>query len=130
MAAQDGGRSVDVFLVRDEAEAKKKMKRRHKRQREKAKHRAEKAGAEAAMVQEEEEGERTGEGLAATDELELVVTLTAGHKVRSVTFLPEASSDKARLLLGLANNCLEIHTVDLNARETSKVHTLDGPGHR
>lgn len=130
LAAQDAGKSVDVFLVRDEAEAKKKMKRRHKRQREKARQRETKAGAGAAGEGEgEEDGERN-EGLAASDELEHVACLTAGHKIRSFAFLPEASPDKARLLLGLGNNCLEVHSVDLKTKETTKVYTLDGPGHR
>ena len=140
---------VDLYRVRDEAEAKKKMKRRLKRAREKAKQRAEKGAQEpanawvlstpnpaAAEGQEEgkekeveEEGDRP-ESVVASDELEFIVTLKATHKIRGLAFSKDASGGLTRVLLALGNNALEMYTCSLTSKECNRILSLDGPGHR
>jgi len=174
LAAQDAGKRVDVYKVRNEAEAKKKMKRRLKRAREKRQQQLlrrqggreegeegeEEGNAWGMPVQQkkqveggEEGGEDEEEGelverLAASDELEWMVTVRASHKVRGMVFAPSStassssstSGETARLLLALANNSLELYTVTVGREggkeggsapmEYSRLLSLDGLGHR
>jgi U3 small nucleolar RNA-associated protein 12 len=147
LAAQDAGKMVDVFRVRDEGVSKKKMKRRLKRQREKAKQRpllnhtdhGEEAGAWAEGHPEESavvalgEGEGEGESsptLVATDELEFLTTLRTTAKVRGLCFSGEVIDGAVRVVLSLGNNSLELHAVSLESKECTRLLTVEALGHR
>ncbi|GAB5035806.1 wd repeat-containing protein 3 [Nannochloropsis oceanica] len=171
LAAQDAGKLVDIYKVRSEDEAKKKMKRRLKRAREKRQQQLlrryggregeEEGNAWGMPVQQKklmtggmdrEEVVEDGalvEQLAASDELEWILTVRASHKVRGMVFAssspasssrPFPSGETARLLLALANNSLEMYTVSVGREggkeggsapvEYSRLLSLDGLGHR
>lgn len=126
------------------------MKRRLRRHREKARlketHAAapqEGAGAWTTLGEddkEENKGEEASdrpEGLIASDELEYIVTLRAGSRVRGFAFTKdvggEGDSGVLRLFMALHNNSLELHSVTtggVDKGSSSRLLTLDSHGHR
>jgi U3 small nucleolar RNA-associated protein 12 len=114
------GKSLEIFSVRGEEEARKKMKRRKKRKAEKAVAKAAKAsaGASAGAARGQEEGgneeDEEEEGvaaLAASDELAPMLMVVSKHKVKSFAFAPADVRRKgcvAQVALGLADNSVEV----------------------
>lgn len=113
------GKSLELFSVRGEEEARKKMKRRKKRKSEKQAAKAAKAvdgGKQREEgVEEEEEGEEEGAGgveaLQAGDELAPMLMVVSKHKIKSFAFAPGAGRRKgcvAQVALGLADNTVEV----------------------
>ena len=110
--------------VRSEEEARRKMRRRRRRKREKAERAAAAAAAaagggkgSAGVVNggdADEAGELGGSGAAApgaSDELGSLVLITSKHKLKSFAFnptIPSGSSRAAQVVLGLANNSIEV----------------------
>ncbi|CAN0472976.1 unnamed protein product, partial [Ectocarpus sp. 8 AP-2014] len=107
LGVQGAGKALEVFRVRDEAQAKKKMKRRLKRAKEKASLKAAAAGAAAATG---EAGRSTlTDSIVAGDELESLVVLRTDHRVRSFDFAPGGDGlDSTRVLVSLHNNSMEV----------------------
>lgn len=139
LAAQSPGKRVEVFRLRDAAEASRKQRRRMQRQREKASRKRERKGGDAAGGEEEGE-DAAGEGgraaLVATDEFELHATVATGHKARSVAFSPSGDPTTARLLVALGNNSAAVFGVPRAPAREGSVHegerqvVLSQQGHR
>jgi U3 small nucleolar RNA-associated protein 12 len=143
LACQGGGKSLELFRVRGESEAKKKLKRRKKRRKEKL---SKKEEATAAGNQEPQQAlEEDSDELRASDELESLQVITCKSKVKSFAFAPNSAvllatkllsgsegdkggaSEKkeclARLALSLSNNTLEV--VDVLAPSGSLSQDMD-----
>jgi U3 small nucleolar RNA-associated protein 12 len=117
------GKSLELFSVRGEDEARRKAKRRRKRKAEKAAAKAAKsdAGGPGARGGREEEdddeddddgGDGAGGGaLRASDELAPMLMVVSKHKVKSFAFAPPGARRKgcvAQVALGLADNSVEV----------------------
>ena len=125
LACQGAGKSIELFRVRGEAEAKKKLKRRKKRRKEKLSKKEDSSSAQDIVLTDEDSDE-----LRATDELESLQVITCKSKIKSFAFSPQSAVLSAskllssssvqeggaavkkecltRLALSLSNNSLEI----------------------
>ncbi|CAB1116366.1 unnamed protein product [Ectocarpus sp. CCAP 1310/34] len=106
LGVQGAGKVLEVFRVRNEAQAKKKMKRRLKRAKEKASLKAAAAAAAASAEGTDDVDGARGEGGAAAastltdgivagDELESSVVLRTDHRVRSFDFAPSMTASSS-----------------------------------
>ncbi|KAG2501235.1 hypothetical protein HYH03_001042 [Edaphochlamys debaryana] len=139
LAVQGAGRGLELFRVRDEAEARRKLKRRRKRRKEKAtkKEKKDKEGKGAESDDEEEGAGAEGdddEAIKASDELEAVQLVSSKAKVRAFAFAPPAAKLPAgvacRLALSLANNAVEIVDVAADTASYASASRLELGGHR
>lgn len=136
LAAQSPGKRVEVYRLRDAAEATRKQRRRMQRQREKASRKRAKKGSGESEKEGKEEGEGASAALVATDEFELHATVATGHKARSVSFAPSADPTTARLLVALGNNSAAVFGVPRAPPQEGGVHegerqlVLSQQGHR
>lgn len=126
LACQVAGKTVEIFRVLDEAEAKRKAKRRL--------HRKEKKSAKGA-VEETENGdaslgtEEAGSIPVVTvpDVFKLLQTVRASKKVCSISFCPITPKNSlATLALSLNSNLLEFYTIESNANKKSLAIELEG----
>ncbi|KAK7396602.1 hypothetical protein VNO78_17727 [Psophocarpus tetragonolobus] len=139
LACQVAGKTVEIYRVLDDAEAKRKAKRRVHRKKEK------KHSKEALEVVEN--GDRNNEnkgdnssvnhGLIETsnptvtvpDVFKLLHTIRASKKICSISFCPiTLKNSRASLALSLNNNLLEFYTIENG--ETKKTLAIDLQGHR
>ncbi|XP_039138064.1 LOW QUALITY PROTEIN: WD repeat-containing protein 3 [Dioscorea cayenensis subsp. rotundata] len=123
LACQVAGKTVEVYRVLSDAEAKHKAKRRIRRKKEK-------------VVAKAETDENTN-GNAETQQLVVIVSdvfkllhiLRASKKISSIAFCPVTSKGSlATLSLSLNNNMLETHLVDDS--KITKTHAIELHGHR
>ncbi|CAM9701335.1 unnamed protein product, partial [Sphacelaria rigidula] len=134
LGVQGAGKTMEVFMIRNEALSKKKMKRRLKRAKEKAQ---QKLNASKEALATDEGTDR----LVAGDELESAVVLRADHRVRSFDFSPTMSGGGkgggnvdagtgvgSRVLVALHNNSSK--NTPSSACSCSRLAILDMQGHR
>lgn len=141
LAAQSSGKVVEVFRIRDAAEAKKKCKRRLKRTEKKS---------EVADEKTEEGNVFSTALLVLSDEVEALPshTIRCAARVRSFAFDPayrtmhsstgtSASHKECRGLISLINNTLEIYQIPYvdgssgdEAAAPAKLSVIDIHGHK
>lgn len=152
VAVQSHDRSIEVFRIRTEDEARKKQARRRKRAKEKE---------EKSKPKEKDLVDKAGDEDIGVDEIGLVdlftpyLVIRASGKVRSFDFsTKDATGHKARvqvscllgqggirshniqILLALASNALEVYDIPSPPKskdqvpEASRIYSLDIPGHR
>ncbi|XP_061363432.1 uncharacterized protein LOC133307029 isoform X2 [Gastrolobium bilobum] len=139
LACQAAGKTVEIYRVLDDAEAKRKAKRRVHRKKEK------KHGKEALEATENGDGNNENKGdnssvtngpietsnLAVTvpDVFKLLHTIRASKKICSISFCPiTPKNSMASLALSLNNNLLEFYSVE--SGEVTKTLAIDLQGHR
>ncbi|XP_027349574.1 WD repeat-containing protein 3 [Abrus precatorius] len=125
LACQVAGKTVEIYRVLDDAEAKRKAKRRVHRKKEK-KHAKE-------ALEGTENGDTTIETSNPTvivpDVFKLLHTIRASKKICSISFCPITPKNSlASLALSLNNNLLEFYSIEHG--ETKKTLAIDLQGHR
>lgn len=128
LICQGSGKVVDIWRIRTDSEAEKRKKRRKKRKEEKSNKRKKDEAVVAGDADKEDD-----ELAKAGDELEMIQTIRIKHKISSFAYHPSFRSSKylLRLVLALSNNSLEVWEVKENEEiVSSRVSTIDGPGHR
>ncbi|WCJ34441.1 transducin family protein / WD-40 repeat family protein [Euphorbia peplus] len=129
LACQVAGKTVDIFHVLDENEAKRKAKRRLHRKKEKKSAKAEgdiTENKDANLVTQEDGGALT---VTVTDVFKHLQTVRANKKICSISFNPVTpKSTLATLALSLNNNLLEIYSIESNS--ATKTLSIDLQGHR
>ncbi|KAL5740887.1 hypothetical protein ACOSQ2_030067 [Xanthoceras sorbifolium] len=129
LACQVAGKTVEIFRVLDEAEAKRKAKRRLHRKKEK------KAAKGTAEVTENgdathgTEGDGSNPVVTVPDVFKLLQIIRAGKKICSISFCPTTpKSSLATLALSLNNNLLEFYSIESSSN--TKTLAIDLQGHR
>lgn len=130
LGCQVAGKLLEMYKVRDEAEALKKAKRRRRRKREKIQ---KVLGMEAVSLKENVESEwetKVEDELSASDKFQLLQVMRLKQKVRSFSFslVPLKKNYIATVALSMHNNTLEVH--ELTNESSSRAHLIDLPGHR
>lgn len=128
LACQAAGKTVEIFKVLDESEAKRKAKRRINRKKEK---KSSKGAAEVTETDVANQGGQEGSTVVVTvsDVFKLTQTVRAGKKICSISFCPiTPKSSLATLALSLNNNLLEIHSIESDS--TTKTIAIELQGHR
>ncbi|XP_010524525.1 PREDICTED: WD repeat-containing protein 3-like [Tarenaya hassleriana] len=129
LACQMAGKTIEIFRVLDEFEAKRKAKRRLRRKEKKSS----KSGDENLI----ENGETTNEieetdcapTATVPDVFKLLQVIRASRKICSFSFSPNVPKDSlATLALSLNNNSLEFYS--LKSGENEKTVTIEYQGHR
>ncbi|KAL9332006.1 hypothetical protein ACSQ67_001616 [Phaseolus vulgaris] len=132
LACQVAGKTVEIYRVLDDAEAKRKAKRRVHRKKEK------KHSKEVSEVVENGDGnnvnkgdnssvthavtETTNPSVTVPDVFKLLHTIRANKKICSISFCPTTPKNSlASLALSLNNNLLEVYSIELGE---SKKHLL------
>ncbi|KAK1313429.1 hypothetical protein QJS10_CPA06g00205 [Acorus calamus] len=122
LAVQEAGKTVEVYRVLDEVDAKHKAKRRVQRKKDKAK-----GGVEGG-----ENGEQVGAEVIvkASDVFKLLHVLHAKNKITSVAICPvvQLKGSLATLAVSLNTNMLETYSIQTD--QISNVGAVDLPGHR
>lgn len=129
LACQVAGKTVDIFRVLDDNEARRKAKRRVHRKKEK------KSAKEAVELTEITDpkliSEEHGGALTVTvpDVFKLLQTVRASKKICSISFNPTTPKDSlATLALSLNNNLLEFYSIESNS--ATKSLSIELQGHR
>lgn len=128
LACLGGDKAVELFRIRTEEEIKKKITRRLRRLQKKQQL---PEGIDAEALQP-----ALQESVQGSDRIGSYQVLRTQVKIRSFALHPKEHSKSGRLpvMVGLANNSVEVHAVPLPSREsdleTECVHCLDLPGHR
>ncbi|KAM7263596.1 hypothetical protein ACFE04_001279 [Oxalis oulophora] len=126
LACQVAGKTVEVFRVLDEVEAKRKAKRRLNRKKEK---KSAKKEAENGDTNHEVEKDDNILTVTVSDIFKLLHTLRASKKICSMSFCPTTRKGLlAALALSLNNNLLEFHSI--GSESTTKTGDIDLHGHR
>ncbi|KAF5747856.1 WD repeat-containing protein 3 [Tripterygium wilfordii] len=128
LACQVAGKTVEIFRVLDDAEAKRKAKRRLHRKKEKKSKKELVDSTEANdIIPETTDGNNPI--VTTPDVFKLLQTVRAGKKICSISFCPiTPKSSMAILALSLNNNSLEIYSIENNA--TTKTVAIELQGHR
>ncbi|CAN6916134.1 unnamed protein product [Brassica oleracea] len=125
LACQMAGKTIEIFQVLDETEAKRKAKRRLRRKEKKTS----KEGVENGDASNETEKADTVTTPTVPDVFKLLQVIRAGRKISSFSFCPITPKDSlATLALSLNNNSLEFYT--LKSSENEKTATIEHQGHR
>ncbi|KAG2406100.1 uncharacterized protein HKW66_Vig0053550 [Vigna angularis] len=120
LACQVAGKTVEIYRVLDDAEAKRKAKRRVHRKKEK-KHN----NSSVTLVPTK----TTNPEFTVPDVFKLLHTIRANKKICSISFCPITPKNSlASLALSLNNNLLEFYSIELG--ETRKTLAIDLQGHR
>ncbi|KGN48472.2 WD repeat-containing protein 3 [Cucumis sativus] len=129
LACQVAGKTVELFNVLDETEAKRKAKRRINRKKGK------KAGKGEQDVTENGESNHTtgeegsGSMITVADVFKLLHTIRASKKICSISFCPLIPKNSiSTVALSLNNNLLEFYSVGSSA--VTKLHCIELQGHR
>lgn len=129
LASQVAGKTVEIFRVLDDAEAKRKAKRRIHRKKEK---KSIKGAVEITENGETNHGaEDDGNNLVVTvpDVFKLLQTIRASKKISSISFCPiKPKSSVATLALSLNNNSLEFYSIESSSN--TKTLAIELQGHR
>ncbi|VVB01043.1 unnamed protein product [Arabis nemorensis] len=129
LACQMAGKTIEIFRVLDETEAKRKSKRRLRRKAKKSS-----KDGDASMTGNEDASNEVEEAdsvpvLTVPDVFKLLQVIRAGRKISSFSFCPITPKDSlAALALSLNNNSLEFYT--LKSSENEKTVTIEHQGHR
>ncbi|KAF8631619.1 hypothetical protein AX15_002361 [Amanita polypyramis BW_CC] len=131
LAIQSHERSIEIFRIRTEAEARKKQTRRKKR----AKEKREREGLATDEINDKEALE---EKITLVDLFSPHVVVRGSGKIRSFSFDASESSAKSgtQVLLALSNNALEVYNIPQPVKskeeppEASRVYSVNIPGHR
>ncbi|XP_010510338.1 PREDICTED: WD repeat-containing protein 3-like [Camelina sativa] len=130
LACQMAGKTIEIFRVLDEAEAKQKAKRRLRRKEKKT---TSKLGDENPTANGEagakiEQADAVS-SLTVPDVFKLLQVIRAGRKISSFSFCPMAPKNSLGILaLSLNNNSLEFYS--LKSSENEKTVTIEHQGHR
>ncbi|KAJ9178773.1 hypothetical protein P3X46_010630 [Hevea brasiliensis] len=128
LACQVAGKTVDIFRVLDENEAKRKAKRRVHRKKEK---KSAKGTAESTEIKDAKLLTEEGGALMVTvpDVFKLLQTVRASKKICSISFNPVTPKNSlATLALSLNNNLLEFYSIESNT--ATKSLSIELQGHR
>ncbi|XP_031280863.1 WD repeat-containing protein 3 [Pistacia vera] len=129
LASQVAGKTVEIFRVLDDAEAKRKAKRRIHRKKEK---KSTKGAVEITENGDTNHGvQEDGNNLVVTvpDVFKLLQTIRASKKISSISFCPiKPKSSLATLALSLNNNLLEFYSIESSSN--AKTLAIELPGHR
>ncbi|KAJ8754057.1 hypothetical protein K2173_001955 [Erythroxylum novogranatense] len=129
LACQVAGKTVDIYCILDDANAKRKAKRRHRRKKEKksSKGAAEVAAGKDEKVDVEEDGNDTS--ITVLDVFKLLQVVRARKKICSISFCPVTPKNSmATLALSLNNNLLEFYSLESNA--STNTFSIELQGHR
>ncbi|ONK58231.1 uncharacterized protein A4U43_C09F9900 [Asparagus officinalis] len=128
LACQAAGKTVEIYRVLNDAEAKRKAKRRVQRKKEKASAKVAAAGEENGTVMDAVDSQQAR--IIVSDVFKLLQILRASKKICSISFSPVvlAKGHLATLSLSLNNNMLETYSVEDN--KISKTHSIELQGHR
>ncbi|XP_050227570.1 uncharacterized protein LOC126677138 [Mercurialis annua] len=127
LACQVAGKTVDIFNVLDENEAKHKAKRRLHRKKEKKSAKAAIGATENSDAITEEDGGVLM--VTVSDVFKLRQTIRAGKKICSISFNPITPRNAlATLALSLNNNSLEFYSVETTT--ATKSLSIELQGHR
>ncbi|KAJ6811147.1 WD repeat-containing protein 3 [Iris pallida] len=128
LACQSAGKTVEIYRVLDDAEAKKKAKRRVHRKKEKVLAKSTAKGEENGARKENLDSQNPT--VVVSDVFKLLQTLRASKKIRSISFSPVVLTKRtlATLSLSLHNNMLETYSIEDN--KISKTHSIELQGHR
>ncbi|KAJ0970245.1 hypothetical protein J5N97_023122 [Dioscorea zingiberensis] len=123
LACQVAGKTVEIYRVLDDAEAKQKAKRRIRRKKEKVLAKAD------TDVNTNGTTEAQQPVVIVSDVFKLLQILRASKKISSIAFCPVTpKSGLATLSLSLNNNMLETHLVEDS--KITKTHAIELHGHR
>ncbi|ESQ55947.1 hypothetical protein EUTSA_v10024329mg [Eutrema salsugineum] len=129
LACQMAGKTIEIFRVLDEAEAKRKSKRRLRRKEKKNPKTEVKNVTDNGDASNAIEEADTVPVPTVPDVFKLLQVIRAGRKISSFSFCPIIPRDSlATLALSLNNNSLEFYT--LKGSENEKTATIDQQGHR
>ncbi|KAJ1418923.1 WD40/YVTN repeat-like-containing domain superfamily [Sesbania bispinosa] len=139
LACQVAGKTVEIYRVLDDTEAKRKAKRRVNRKKEKKHSKEALEGTENGDRNNENKGdnatvnqgpiETSNHTVTVPDVFKLLHTIRASKKICSITFCPITPKNSlAGLALSLNNNLLEFYSVE--SSETRKTLAIDLQGHR
>ncbi|KAG7582840.1 WD40-repeat-containing domain [Arabidopsis suecica] len=129
LACQMAGKTVEIFRVLDEAEAKKKAKRRlHRKEKKTSKVGDENLTANGEASAKIEQAD-TVSSPTVPDVFKLLQVIRAGKKISSFSFCPVTPKESlGTLALSLNNNSLEFYS--LKSSENEKTVTIEHQGHR
>lgn len=138
LAVQSHDRSVEIFRIRTEEEARKKQARRRKRAKEKKEQAKAQGKAKDNGQEMEEDANEVQEDIALPDLFTPYLVIRASGKIRSFAFGDEEHGTKGNthLFVALATNALEVYSIPppVKSKETlpeaSRVLSVDLPGHR
>ncbi|KFK39464.1 hypothetical protein AALP_AA3G248000 [Arabis alpina] len=128
LACHMAGKTIEIFRVLDETEAKRKSKRRLRRKAKKS------SKDEDEMITGNDASNEVEEANSVPvptvpDVFKLLQVIRAGRKISSFSFCPITPKDSlAALALSLNNNSLEFYT--LKGSENEKTTTIEHQGHR
>lgn len=133
LACQEAGRTVEIYHVLDESNAKSKAKRRVRRKKEKHTAKAVEEGSENGNLNSLQNVSNTPisvPDILVSDVFKLLQILRASKKICSIAFSPKVSSKDGfcTLSLSLNNNTLETYSIEEGKAE--KKHTVELQGHR
>ncbi|KAH1078516.1 hypothetical protein GLYMA_19G186600v4 [Glycine max] len=139
LACQVAGKTVEIYRILDDAEAKRKAKRRVHRKKEKKHSKEALEGIENGDRNNENKGddssvthgpmETSNPTVTVADVFKLLHTIRAGKKICSISFCPVTPKNSlASLALSLNNNLLEFYSIEQG--ETKKTLAIDLQGHR
>uniref|UniRef100_A0A1D1Y8G0 WD repeat-containing protein 3 n=1 Tax=Anthurium amnicola TaxID=1678845 RepID=A0A1D1Y8G0_9ARAE len=130
LACQAAGKTVEIYQLLDDVDAKRKAKRRISRKKEKA---ALKGVAEVHVdgnLEASTTQDSRNPTVTVSDVFKLLHILRASKKICSVAFCPLTPSNNAlaTLALSLNNNTLEAYSVENSA--VTRTHAIELQGHR
>lgn len=139
LACQVAGKTVEIYRVLDDAEAKRKAKRRIHRKKEKKHGKEALEGTENGDRNVEDKGdnssgthgptETSNPAVTVPDVFKLLHTLRASKKICSISFCPVTPKNSlASLALSLNNNLLEFYSI--GSGEATKTLAIELQGHR
>ncbi|KAE9621797.1 putative transcription factor WD40-like family [Lupinus albus] len=139
LACQVAGKTVELYRVLDDADAKRKAKRRVHRKKEKKHGKDVLEGTENGDKNNENKGdnssvahvpaETSNPEITVPDVFKLLHTIRASKKICSISFCPITPKNSlATLALSLNNNLLEFYSIE--SGETSKTLAVELQGHR
>lgn len=128
LSCQVAGKTVEIYRVLNEVEAKRKAKRRVHRKKEKASAKGAAEGKENGIVMDTIDSQNPT--IMVSDVFKLLQILRAGKKICSISFSPIvlAKGALATLSLSLSNNMLETYSVEDSI--ISKTNSIELHGHR
>lgn len=129
VACQVAGKTVELFQVLDETEAKRKAKRRLNRKKGKKAGKGEQDVIENGNIDRVTGEEGSGNMITAPDVFKPLHTIRASKKICSISFCPSVPKNSlSTLALSLNNNLLEFYSVESSA--VTKLHSIELQGHR
>ncbi|RZC21379.1 WD repeat-containing protein 3 isoform B [Glycine soja] len=139
LACQVAGKTVEIYRILDDAEAKRKAKRRVHRKKEKKHSKEALEGIENVDGNNENKGndssvthgpiETSNPTVTVPDVFKLLHTIRASKKICSISFCPITPKNSlGSLALSLNNNLLEFYSIEQG--ETKKTLAIDLQGHR